>query len=90
MHVDWLYGAAYPYLYDGFEATLAPTKRLKIQRRAATEQNCADETYGHSCELANHLRAYRDLGLMKQFTTYSCRNVKCEEGALCSRAPGQP
>ena len=88
-HVDWLYGAAYPYLYDGFDATLVIAGRQHVNRLADVERNCADETVGHSCELGNHLRAYRVLDLFHRFTTYTCSHVKCEEEALCSRAPGQ-
>lgn len=89
-HVEWLYEATYPYLYEGFNSTLAPSERRRVQRIADTKQHCADETVGHSCELGRHLKAYRTVGLTQKFVRYTCRHVMCQDGALCSRAPGQP
>jgi predicted SprT family Zn-dependent metalloprotease len=88
-HVEWLYGAAYQPLYEDFDATLKPVERKRVERFAKVDEACADSTVGHSCQLGRHLAAYRSLGLGKKFTQYTCRHVACEEGALCSRAPGQ-
>ncbi|HUO12725.1 MAG TPA: hypothetical protein VMU37_08215 [Caulobacteraceae bacterium] len=88
-HVDWLYIDAYPDLYGAFNATLSENERRRVDLVASTTRNCATETMGFSCELANHLRAYQRLGLLDAFTAFSCRKVRCEEAALCSRAPGQ-
>lgn len=88
-HVDWMYEAAFPYLYGGFNRTLTPSERRRVQHVADVERQCADESVGHSCELGRHLEAYRALGLAESFVRYTCRHVRCEDGALCSRAPGQ-
>ncbi|HUO12944.1 MAG TPA: hypothetical protein VMU37_09330, partial [Caulobacteraceae bacterium] len=58
-HVEWLYGATYPYLYDGFNASLSAGTRQRVERAAATARNCASETVGHSCELGNFIRSYQ-------------------------------
>jgi hypothetical protein len=88
-HADWLYEAAYPYLYGAFNARISSARLRKVERVADIQANCTEETVGHSCELGNYLRAYDTLGLMGPFTRFSCHVVKCKEGALCSRAPGQ-
>jgi hypothetical protein len=88
-HVEWLYGAAYQPLYEGFDATLAAADRKRVEILASAQQFCANERIGHSCQLGRRLEAYHRMGLAKKFAQYSCRQVVCEEGALCSRAPGQ-
>jgi hypothetical protein len=32
--------------------------------------------------------AYQHLGLLTRFVRYGCREVRCEEVALCSKFPG--
>jgi hypothetical protein len=88
-HVDWLYGATYPYLYGGFNSSLPIRARRRLESIASIDRSCADETIGHSCELGNYIRSYRAEGLLLSFVRYSCRHVRCEEAAECSRAPGQ-
>jgi hypothetical protein len=88
-HVDNLYGAAYPYLYEGFNQSLSASVRRRVEALAAVNRNCAAETVGHSCMLSNYLEAYDRLGLMLAFAANACARTFCEEPSLCSRAPGQ-
>ena len=37
--------------------------------------------------MAVSLKAYDRLGLMGRFINYTCKTVKCEDAAICSRMP---
>jgi hypothetical protein len=86
-HVDWVGDGGYDELIGAFAATLPKPVEAKITALADYEHRCASEKAGFSCEMGVHLDAYRRLHLMRAFVLYGCRNVRCEEAALCSQFP---
>ena len=87
-HVDWVCDGCYLRLTVGFENTLTKGERHRLDRLVADNSGpCADEIAGFSCEMAVSLKAYDSLSLMPRFAKYTCRSVKCEDAAICSRMP---
>jgi hypothetical protein len=86
-HVEWICGDCYLFLVEGFDATLSKAQQRNVRRIADISRSCASEWGGFRCEAARSFLAYKKLGLMPQFVRYRCRIIKCEEAAVCSRAP---
>lgn len=87
-HVTWVCDGCYLQLTVGFAHTLTRSEQMQLVK--VTEfARCADEVAGFSCEMAVSLKAYDQLGLMHRFVNYTCKTVKCEEAALCSRMPSE-
>ena len=86
-HVNWICDGCYLDLIDGFEARFSSKTRERARRIADYKTHCADEIMGFSCEMERSLIAYRQLGLLRSFTKFGCKHVKCEEPALCSKFP---
>jgi len=85
-HVNWACDSCWTQITGAFEDTLKPAERRAIQS-VIDPHACDSEEMGHSCEMGEALQAYERLGLLKRFTAHSCKIVKCEEPALCSRFP---
>jgi len=87
-HVDWVGDGEWLRLTVGFESTLTRAQRHRLGSLVASNSGpCAGEVAGFSCEMAVSLNAYDRLGLMGRFTKYTCKTVKCEDAAICSRMP---
>jgi len=85
-HVDWSCESCWTQITGAFEDTLKLTERREIQS-AIKPHACDSEEIGVSCGMGEALQAYEQLGLLRRFTAYSCKIVKCEEPALYSRFP---
>jgi hypothetical protein len=83
-HVDWIGNGTYDELLEAFEQTLPAAKVKQISVMADLNKRCAGEIAGRSCEMHASLQVYQRLGLMDRFVAFGCRNVKCEDVALCS------
>jgi len=88
-HVEWVADGGYLDLLDAFEKSLPQELQVAVRKAAHLEDRCASEQIGFSCEMAWSLDAYRRLGLLSRFTQWGCKEVKCEEAALCSKFPGR-
>jgi hypothetical protein len=86
-HVEWVCGDCYLFLVEGFDATLTSAQQRNARRVADIARSCAKEQFGFGCEAGRSFLAYEELGLMPRFVHYGCRVIKCEEAAVCSRAP---
>jgi hypothetical protein len=77
----------YLAIIEAFEKTLTPSAVNAARARADIGHQCADEWMGFYCEMAMSLEAYRQLGLLDRFVSFSCHYIRCEEGAECSELP---
>jgi len=89
-HVDWMCGDCYLSVVEAFDATLSEVDQTRVLKIADTQRFCAGEAMGFGCETTRSLTAYQELGLMRRFAHFSCKVVKCEEAAICSRMPPGP
>jgi hypothetical protein len=85
-HVDWISGDGYDVLLADFVETLPVATRKRIAQIADYSHRCSDVKIGFSCEMAVHLDALIQLGLLKQFAAFGCQHYKCSEPALCTRS----
>ena len=83
-HVEWIGNSTYDELLEAFEKTLPFAQTKRISRMADLNKRCASEIAGRSCEMNASLQVFRRLGLLDRFVKFGCRNVKCEDVALCS------
>lgn len=86
-HVQWVLDGGYDSLIGDFVETLPQNVSRKVSLIANYAHRCASEQSGFSCEMSVHLDAFNRLNLMNRFAAFGCRNVACEEPALCSRFP---
>ena len=86
-HVNWMANNSYQFLVENFDATLSAPMKGKVDRLADTDRRCANVWGGLRCEANRNFVAYEKLGLMTRFADYACLRIKCEEAAICSRAP---
>lgn len=89
-HVDWTCDGCWTQLTGAYEDRLRPKQLKAVTKVADIRRQCANERAGFGCEMVRSLVAYDKLHLMRAFTAYGCRVVKCEEPALCSRFPDHP
>jgi hypothetical protein len=85
--VEWVEDGGYLDLLYAFEATLPEKMRDLVRRTGDINSRCSDEKIGFSCEMSVSLETYKRLGLMRRFVAFGCREVRCEEPALCSKFP---
>ena len=88
-NVELMGDGGYLEFLEAFEPTLPPRTRKQFNRVADIPKQCAKEQIGFTCEMYRSLYAAQRLGLMHKIVSFGCREVKCEEGALCSRFPGR-
>jgi hypothetical protein len=89
-HVAWIYDGGYDELLYAFEKALPDKTRMAVKQVADLTRRCASERMGFSCEMGWSLETYRRLGLLGRFVRFGCKEVQCEEPALCSRLPKPP
>ena len=87
-HVEWTCDGCHLNITEAFEGTLTTKEFSRVERIANSDHYCADA--GLDCGVGRSLIAYRRLGIMRRFAKFSCRVVKCEEPAFCSRMPPGP
>ena len=87
-HVAWVEDGLYEDLVNAFEGTLSEKANSDIERVADFEHKCAGVASQSVCLAVVHMDAYQHLGLLTRFVRYGCREVRCEEVALCSKFPG--
>jgi hypothetical protein len=75
------------FLVEDFDATLNKFALRNVARVADVPRQCAEVWGGLRCEASRNFIAYEKLGLMPRFASYACRRIRCEEAAVCSRAP---
>ena len=83
-HLEWISDGSYDEILGLYSQRLAPPIRQRVNSIVDYSHRCADETVGFSCEWATHLDAFRRVGLLDDFALWTCRNVTCEEAALCT------
>jgi hypothetical protein len=88
-HVPWVSDGGYSALVDAFEKTLLKYTISEIRRRSDFAHECAQETGGFGCEMGVTLSVYQLMGLLARFIRFGCKEVRCEEIALCSKFPGR-
>ncbi len=86
-HLEWIADGTFDDLLGAFEQTLPAPQARQISRRADLKRRCAKEIAGRSCEMAESLKVYSALRIMDRFAAFSCREVRCETAAYCSRFP---
>ena len=84
--VQWMPGYASADLVRNFNLTLEKQTLVEVERIADVAR-CEDAILGDECELSVNLEAYEKLNLTGRFAVYSCRSVKCEDVATCSKLP---
>ena len=86
-HVDWMPNDSYLFLVENFDGTLSKGQLRDVERIANTDRKCAGVWGGLGCNPARHMLAYQKLHLMGRFVRYGCLRIRCQETAMCSRAP---
>jgi hypothetical protein len=89
-HADAIVGGQYLDLLDAYDSTLSRAVKKKVKIRADISKKCSAEVAGFSCELGRSIEAYRQLGLLHNFATWSCHHIRCTgDYGICSQFPNE-
>ena len=86
-HLEWICDGCYDGVLDEFVKTLPASTQRRIANIADYSHRCSAEVGGFSCEMAVHLDAFGKLGLLRGFTTFTCKHYACSAPALCTPRP---
>jgi hypothetical protein len=72
----------YDEFLAAFEKTLPAKTRHRLDAMAERDPSCAGME-GFTCEMSLALRDYNELGLIKKFAAYGCRQYRCDDMGMC-------